>query len=692
MNPTLLLALVLPLAGPADGDRMLADYFRTETRRLAENCLAGVKSLDDWSSRRAELRRQLAEMLGLDPPPERSDLRATVTGKHATEWFTVENLHFQSRPGLYVTGNLYVPKGLDQPAPAILYVCGHAQVKKDGVSYGNKTQYQHHAGWFARNGYVCLVIDTLQLGEIEGLHHGTYREGMWWWNARGYTPAGVEAWNCVRALDYLQSRSEVDGERLGVSGRSGGGAYSWWIAALDERVKAAAPVAGITDLENHVVDGCVEGHCDCMFMVNTYRWDYAQVAGLVAPRPLLIANTDSDGIFPLNGVERLHARVRGIYRLYGADEKLGLQISPGGHKDTQELQVAVFRWFNRFLKGGEESLAENTGIAYFTPEELQVFRDGLPRDQVNTLIQEEFVPLAPTPPLPERQEQWAQWRDGWMTALREKCFRGWPGDPGPLNLAQVAAVEREGRVAQVWEFDSQPGVRLRLYLYHDARPNEAAGIQLSVGAGDPLGRAVVARLRAMFGDHPEVVGLPDVSGDTADADVPHGVVSAVFFVRGTGAAAWNTDERKQIQNRRRFMLLGQTLAGMQTWDVRRALQAVRLLSSTVFSGQAAGSNAPAKIDLSAGAAMSIPALYATLFEPAPASLTLFDPPSTHAEGPDLLNVLRFLDVPQAVAMSAERGTAVRIVTPAADRWRYPAGVVERLKWPNAKLAIGAERP
>ena len=114
---------------------------------------------------------------------------------------------------------------------------------------------QHHGIWFARNGYACLVIDTLQMGEIEGIHHGTYRYDRWWWHARGYTSAGVEAWNCIRALDYLQSREEVDGERLGVTGRSGGGAYSWWIAAIDERIKAAVPVAGIASLRNHVVDG-----------------------------------------------------------------------------------------------------------------------------------------------------------------------------------------------------------------------------------------------------------------------------------------------------------------------------------------------------------------------------------------------------------------------------------------------------
>ena len=184
-------------------------------------------------------------MLGLSPNRERTPLNAKITGKIETKLFTVENLHYQSSPGFYVTANLYVPRGLTEPVPAILYVCGHGRVKKDGVSFGNKTYYQHHGAWFARNGYVCLTIDTVQLGEIEGIHHGTYREGMWWWNSRGYTSAGAEAWNCIRALDYLQSRPEVDGERLGVTGRSGGGAYSWWIAALDERIKAAVPVAGI---------------------------------------------------------------------------------------------------------------------------------------------------------------------------------------------------------------------------------------------------------------------------------------------------------------------------------------------------------------------------------------------------------------------------------------------------------------
>jgi cephalosporin-C deacetylase-like acetyl esterase len=234
----------------------------------------------------------------------------------------VEKVQFQSMPGLYVTANFYRPgKGakVDERMPAILYVCGHSNMMaKDGGSLGNKTGYQHHGAWFARHGYVCLVIDTVQLGEIRGEHHGTYSKGRWWWISRGYTPAGVEAWNGIRALDYLESRAEVDAERIGITGRSGGGAYSWWVSALDDRVKVIAPTAGITTLRNHVVDGAVEGHCDCMYLVNTYRWDYDRVAALAAPRPLLISNTDKDNIFPLDGVMAVYTSVRRHYRALGA--------------------------------------------------------------------------------------------------------------------------------------------------------------------------------------------------------------------------------------------------------------------------------------------------------------------------------------------------------------------------------------
>ena len=220
---------------------------------------------------------------------------------------------------------------------------------------------------------------------------------IWWWNSRGYTSwsGGLELYP---RLDYLQSRPEVDGERIGVTGRSGGGAYSWWISALDDRIKAAVPVAGIADLRNHVVDGCVEGHCDCMFMVNTYRWDYAQIAALIAPRPLLISNTDKDPIFPLDGVVRVHRSVSRIYDLYEAEDKLGLVITEGPHKDSQQLRVPAFHWFNRWLKGAQPDIAM-TAEAFFKPQELKVF-DALPSDEITSVVYETFTPKLHPPRLP----------------------------------------------------------------------------------------------------------------------------------------------------------------------------------------------------------------------------------------------------------------------------------------------------
>ena len=691
-EPTLLLAaLVLPCLCVAcaasqqealktsRGDLMISEYFHAETGKLRDNCLADIKTLQDWESKRQAYRKQLFEMLGLDPLPEKTDLKPVITGRVEHNEFTVEKIHFQSRPGLYVTGNLYIPKNLEKPAPAILYVCGHSPVKKDQISYGNKTAYQHHGAWFARNGYVCLVIDTLQMGEIEGIHHGTYRYKMWWWNCRGYSPAGVEAWNCIRALDYLQTRSEVDPEKIGVTGRSGGGAYSWWTAALDDRIKAAVPVAGITDLQNHVVDGCVEGHCDCMYIVNTYRWDYPLVAALVAPRPLLISNSDKDTIFPLDGVIRLHEKVRQIYKLYDAEKNLGLNITEGPHKDTQELQVHAFVWFNRFLKG-ENPLINKPAIRFFEPEQLRVF-DELPSDQINTKIHESFVPEASQFSAPQSAEEWSKQTQVWMQALREKSFRGWPSDAesGSLDVKRTFRVERHSVCFTAFDFTSQPHISLRLYLLHRAGLDRPDSVLLNT-LDEQEWTEWLPAMRVGFAEELADQALPDPNQEKFNQLQKHvsnsQQIVAYFAPRGIGPTAWAADERKQTQIRRRFMLLGQTLDAMRVWDVRRAIQTLR------------------KMDFATGVPVTLHgrgqiagiALYASLFEPDIARLELWHPPRSHRDGPIFLNVLRYLDVPQAVAMAAER-REVRIYQEDDFGLSFPQAVARALGWPEGRFQI-----
>ena len=599
-------------------DEALLEYFRAETRVLSGKCLSDISTKEDWNRRAPEMREQLAEMLSLSPMPARTDLKATVTKRFEHDTFVVENLHFQSSPGLYVTANLYVPKNLTKPAPTILYVCGHGPVITNGVSYGNKFAYHHHGVWFARNGYVCLIIDTLQLGEIQGLHHGTHREGLWWWNSRGYTPAGVETWNGMRALDYLSTRSEVDTNRFGITGRSGGGAYSWFVAAMDERIKAIAPVAGITDLENHVVDGAVEGHCDCMFIVNTYRWDYPQLAALAAPRPLLLCNSDSDGIFPLDGIVRTHGKVRNVYELLGAGEKFGLIITPGPHKDTQELQVPVMRWFNKHLKG-EESPIENAAVKLFSPQQLKVF-DKLPADAVNTNIHFSFVKAAGTT-VPNTKAEWEHQRDGWLSALRSKSFSAWPRHLPVASFTNARGSSSGTSSSVSAQLLSDPGTVLRVsYSFSkDQKPRRF------------------------------VLRLSDSSVSATES--PDAIPSAAVF-HTSPRGGWTGDAKKQTQIRRRFMLLGTTADSMRVWDIVRTIEAMRGLEGEVI-GSAGEQLGKLPLRIEAEGDMAVNALYASLFAPVD-ELVLTNLPKSHMNGPDYLNVLRILDIPQAVAMASER--------------------------------------
>lgn len=670
-------------AKTAVGDRQIADYFAVETAKLRDASLADVKQASDWLDNKAETRRQLLEMLGLDPLPERTDLQVTITGQLDHPEFTVENLHFQSRPGLYVTGNLYVPKNLSGPVPAILYVCGHARVVKDGVSLGGKAHYQHHGGWFARNGYVCLIIDTLQLGEIEGIHHGTYRYNRWWWLSRGYCPAGVEAWNCVRALDYLQSRPEVNPEKLGVTGRSGGGAYSWWISAIDDRIQAAVPVAGITDLENHVVDGCVEGHCDCMYMVNTYRWDYPQVAALNFPRPLLFSNTDRDRIFPLDGVYRTYSRVRRLYELDKRGDIVALNITAGGHLDTQELQIHAMRWFDKHLRN-DVRLIQNAAEKLFEPESLRVFEQ-IPADQLNTTIDETFVPRAATPSVPKSAADWQTLRDDWQTTLAEKTFRGWPTTARPLDLKTVQTFEKDGLTVTQSQFVSQDQVPLSLYVVQRQGLEQADLIVLNP-LDQPGWEKFAAMLAVQFGDlFPENKAESNTAAATAaeDYDSLKKMLTAFPWAmayvapRGVGPTLWNQTERNHTQIQRRFYLLGQTWEGMQTYDIRRAMQAVRAMPSYQST----------PLWLQGTGKMGVLAAYASLFEPPVKRIDLHQLPVSHEpDGPALLNVLKTLDIPQALALAAERSTVVVYESdPAVSE--FAVQTASALKWPEKQVQV-----
>jgi dienelactone hydrolase len=681
-----------PKLDTSRGDKLIDDYFRAQTRQIAGTCLTDIRSKADWEKKCPELRRQFFDMMGLWPLPAKTELKATITGKLDYELFTVEKLHFQSAPGLYVTGNLFVPRGLKGRAPTVLYVCGHFDGTKDGIRYGNRTGYLHHAAWYAEHGYVCLIVDTLQLGEIEGVHHGTYKLDMWWWQTLGYTPAGIELWNGIRALDYLETRPEVDPQRLGVAGRSGGGATSWWLAAADQRIQCAVPVAGIADLRAHLVEGAtprlkkgvISGHCDCMYMVNTYRWDFAMVAALCAPRPVLLGNSDADEIFPVAGYTNLAARVHKIYQLLGAAEKFDLLQTKGPHKDTPELRLGEYAWMNRWLKNDTQPVIEEQR-PQLDVKDVKVFR-ALPEDAANGYIQETFIKPA-RPELPQSpavvQEWWKSKQQEWMDLLRDRVFHGWAENPPALNAKMAGEVNKHGLRVRAYDFTSEEGVPLRLWTVASA---EAAPKLLRiVVCEEDTWQHTANRLGPDFQELLQMLqpaegkGVPELVAGELHRDRQ---MLAIMTPRGIGPTRWaevGTPADNHIK--RKFALIGQTLDGQRVWDVRRGLALLRGMPDVkVLPTQLEGTRDMAGI-----------ALYAALFEPWVGHLRLIHLAPTHAHGPIFLNVRRYLDMPQAVALAGLR--PVEIVVPAREeiiRWDWPRQLQQALGRNSLKISAGSD--
>lgn len=666
----------------SDGDALLKKYFEAETAKVTQSSLADIQTLEDWTNRRAESLRQLREMLGLDPWPEKTPLATKITGTTVRDGVIVENLHFQSRPGLYVTGCLFRPETQSNPLPAILYVCGHGRVKTGDVSYGNKATYQHHGAWFAQNGYVCLIIDTIQLGEIEGIHHGTYREGMWWWHNRGYTPAGVEAWNGIRAIDYLQSRQEVDGERIGITGRSGGGAYSWWVAALDERVKVAVPVAGITSMHNHIVDGCIEGHCDCMYMVNTYAWDFPEVAALVAPRPLLISNTDKDRIFPLDGVVDVYAKTRRIYELYGALDNIGLNIAEGPHKDTQELRVNAFHWMNRFLKK-DDPLIDTVATKLFTPEELKVFPE-LPAEERVTTIHDSFTQVDSASP-PTQPTELVNLETEILEQLKRTAFRNTPQQEPQQNVDQTGSGSWKNETARlsIMNVRSDAVYSLPMYLVEPLKMK--APVSLRVIVCDEKRWAELSQDLAIgFPGAPEfqteAKSVWEQTSTGQRLQQNRSEVLVYLTPRGVGTTAWTGDERKQTHIQRRFSLLGHTRDSLQIHDVLQCLQALQNHPEIVAE----------QIHLEGQGRAADWALFAALMGTGISELHLHALTCDFKEGPYLHRVSQFLSKPTAVLLAANRVQTLHF-SPAKQAeigcWSPILDAAKSLNWKDGRLVL-----
>lgn len=329
----LMACLALASVAAVDGQSAPRAQYRTLDDRFAPPKYA---TLDQWKARAAYLREHVLASAGLLPLPERTPLRPSIVDDVKRSDYIVSKVYFESLPGFFVTGNLYRPPG-DGPFPAILSPHGH-------WSYGRLENTPTNSGpgraiTLARQGFVVFSYDMVGYNDSQQLPHtfGGRREALW-----GLSLAGLQLWNSIRALDFLETLPYVRRDALGATGESGGGTQTFQLAAVDGRVAVAAPVNMIS---LHMQGGCLCENPPGLRLDTTN----VEIAATIAPRPMLMISATGD--WTKDTLEVEYPAVRAIYELFGAADRVHAVRMTAEHNYNRDSREAMYAWMARWLQG-----------------------------------------------------------------------------------------------------------------------------------------------------------------------------------------------------------------------------------------------------------------------------------------------------------------------------------------------------
>ena len=307
-----------------------------------------------WNIRAAHLRELVLASAGLLPMPDRTPLQAQVFGQITRPDYSVSKVYFESLPGFFVAGNLYRPIG-DGPFPAILSPHGHWAYGR--LENSVTASVPGRAINLARQGFVVFTYDMVGYNDSWQLEHrlfGGPREKLW-----GLSVAGLQLWNGIRGLDFLESLPYVQRDKIGATGASGGGTQVFLLASVDERVAVAAPVNMIS---LHMQGGCLcENQPGLRLDTNN-----VEIAATIAPRPLLMVSATGD--WTTNTLEREYPAVRALYALQGAVDKVHAVRFDAPHNYNRESREAVYAWMARWLQNAAAGVRREERA--FTPDPL----------------------------------------------------------------------------------------------------------------------------------------------------------------------------------------------------------------------------------------------------------------------------------------------------------------------------------
>ncbi|HZC32716.1 MAG TPA: prolyl oligopeptidase family serine peptidase [Candidatus Bathyarchaeia archaeon] len=621
----------------------MLDFIERQVDELGGAALRNLEP-DRWPALQGRARLRLRRSLGLAPFPARDALDARIVGVADRGSYTIERLVFVSRPGFLVPALVYAPTGNTTPLPAVVYAVGH------WMRHGKAEKHiQAFCAGLVQLGFVVLVMDPIGQGEREARFEDHGHLALL---PLGLTQEGLMVWEHMRAIDYLLTRPDVDGARMGITGASGGGLTTMFTAAVDERVKAAVSVCFVTSYRrflramrgldwNGVGDLCnqVPGVIADLEM--------AGVGGLIWPRPLLAINGLRDPQFPVDGAREVVERLRPLYERT-EPEGVHLHVVDADHGYDQAMREAAYGWFSRWLnhESAGSPIAEPT--ASILPEGsplLQCFdgktisSDGAIHDLiVATARRRRLGPDSTT-----RRPTTAS------AICRALDMTGAPAGEGVLagvTVTHDARIERH-------MIAPEAGITINAFLIEPAGSGGDPIIVLS-DEGPSNGAAVPGREQAQLRGEALFAIEPRGTGETAPRGSRHMTLATVDGTLRTVSV--EEPPILEFEVALDCLMLGRSLLGQQVQDILASIGYLRTIRPATRP----------PLELRAhGPLSSLRALVAAALEPAIGTLELHGLPLSYASivhgepGPMpptayLFGVLRHFDLGDVLALLADR--------------------------------------
>jgi len=550
-----------------------------------QRTISRINTMAELQARQQYWRTRMWSYLG--ERPERTPLNARVVGRLDRGDFRIEKIIFESRPGFYVTANLYLPARGTAPFPAILFPLGHERGAKAHQAW------QRCLAGLARRGFVALAWDPIGQGERIQMYDEDWHDSKVQASTVEHTIIGTQClltgthvaqytiWDGIRALDYLLSRPEVDAKRVGCTGNSGGGTHTSYLSGLDDRIQAAAPSCYITSWKR-MLESIGPQDSEQVFPL----WlkdglDYPDYIYAFAGKPFLMLTAIRD-FFPIGGARTSFDEARQVYERLGIADRVAKFEADDGHGYTKPRREAAYRWFTRWLQG-TENVEPEAPLVLASIEELQCTRTGQVQTEypgtadvfsLNRKLAEQL--RATRKPTPESVRKFARELSSYEAATT------------PVHIMPFGETAHPTYKVEKLVYESEPGLPVPALLFV---PDHGPARKPAIVFADGRGKSAAAAEAEQLAGNGYIVLVPDLRGF---GETQPQLDRRDYFVRNFG----------DYENTLTALVIGKTMVGLRAADVARGVDVLTTRKDVD----------PSRIAAVGRAGAAIPSLFATLFD------------------------------------------------------------------------------